>query len=316
MDLDSWSDQLRIFADSTRVRLLALLEREELTVAELSAITHLQQPRVSTHLAKLREANMVRDRRSGVSAYYRMAPEALNPQSRMIWRAITEQSDDSLLAQDAQRMQEVLQERAREQNHIDSVAGDLERHYSPGRTWEALARSAMQLLSVGDVIDIASGDGAMAELLAPNSRRYVCLDASEKAIKSSATRLRTLKNVESVVGDMHRLDFPDASFDLALLLQSLNYADKPQQAVDEATRVLRPGGRLLLTTLARHPHAFVHETYSHSNQGFDLAQLKTMLRKSGLQVHACHALAREQRPPHFQILVAIADKPNTTRKST
>ena len=77
MDLEAWSTRLKVFADATRVRLLALLAREELTVAELSAITQLAQPRVSTHLAKLKEAGLVRDRRAGVSAYYRFDDAAV-----------------------------------------------------------------------------------------------------------------------------------------------------------------------------------------------------------------------------------------------
>ena len=178
MDLEGWSARLKVFADATRVRLLALLEREELTVAELSAITRLAQPRVSTHLAKLKEAGLVRDRRAGVSAYYRFDDAALDPAQRALWQTLRDGSDDPLLRQDAERVAGVLATRAADQNWADSVAGDMERHYSPGRTWEALARSALPLLEPGDVLDIASGDGVLAELLAPHAHRYVCIDAS------------------------------------------------------------------------------------------------------------------------------------------
>src|SRR5690606_18065557 len=166
MDLEGWSTRLKVFADATRVRLLSLLEREELTVAELSAITQLAQPRVSTHLARLKDAGLVRDRRSGVSAYYRFDDSALDPAQRALWQAIANGSDDPLLRQDAERVPAVLATRAADQNWADSVAGDMERHYSPGRTWEALARTALPLLEPGDVLDIASGDGVLAELLA------------------------------------------------------------------------------------------------------------------------------------------------------
>ena len=102
MDLEDWSVRLKVFADATRVRLLALLELEELTVAELSAITRLAQPRVSTHLAKLKEAGLVRDRRAGVSAYYRFDEAALDPAQRTLWHALSTGSDDPLLRQDAE----------------------------------------------------------------------------------------------------------------------------------------------------------------------------------------------------------------------
>jgi DNA-binding transcriptional ArsR family regulator len=139
MDLEGWSTRLKVFADATRVRLLALLEGEELTVAELSAITQLAQPRVSTHLAKLKEAGIVRDRRSGVSAYYRFDEAVLDAAQRALWHSISQGSDDPLLRQDAERVPSILAMRAADQNWADSVAGDMERHYSPGRTWEALA---------------------------------------------------------------------------------------------------------------------------------------------------------------------------------
>ncbi len=172
MDLEAWSSRLKVLADPTRVRLLALLEVEELTVAELSSITRLAQPRVSTHLAKLKEAGLVRDRRSGVSAYYRFDDAALDHAQRALWQALSTGSDDPLLRQDAERVASVLAMRAADQNWADTVAGDMERHYSPGRTWEALARSALPLLETGDVLDIASGDGVLAELLAPHAQRY------------------------------------------------------------------------------------------------------------------------------------------------
>jgi ArsR family transcriptional regulator len=221
MDLEGWSSRLKVFADATRVRLLSLLEREELTVAELSAITRLAQPRVSTHLARLKEAGLVRDRRAGVSAYYRFDEAALDDAQRVLWKTLREGSDDPLLRQDAEQVAEVLAMRAADQNWADAVAGDMERHYSPGRTWEAMARSALPLLEPGDVLDVASGDGVLAELLAPHSHRYVCLDSSTKVVLAASARLRKLENVEVQEGDMHELPFAEASFDLVVLMHAL-----------------------------------------------------------------------------------------------
>src|SRR5689334_13749999 len=252
MDLEAWSACLRVLADPTRVRLLALLEREELTVAELSSITRLAQPRVSTHLAKLKEAGLVRDRRAGVSAYYRFDAATLEPGEHRLWETLRDSTDDPLLRQDGERLPAVLATRAADQNWADSVAGDMERHYSPGRTWEALARSALPLLHTGDVLDIASGDGVLAELLAPHSHRYVCVDTSARVVAAASERLRRLQNVEVREGDMHALPFKDGSFDLVALMHALTYSTRPAQAVAEAARVLRKGGRLLLSSLARH----------------------------------------------------------------
>ncbi|GAA5072810.1 ArsR/SmtB family transcription factor [Lysobacter panacisoli] len=320
MDLEGWSSRLKVFADATRVRLLALLEREELTVAELSAITRLAQPRVSTHLARLKEAGLVRDRRSGVSAYYRFDDAALDSAQRALWQTLREGSDDPLLRQDAERVTDVLASRAADQNWADSVAGDMERHYSPGRTWEAMARSALPLLEPGDVLDVASGDGVLAELMAPHSHRYVCLDSSTKVVLAASERLRKLKNVEVREGDMHALPFADAHFDLAVLMHALTYAEHPAQAVAEAARVLRPGGRLLLTSLARHEHRSVVEAYGHVNMGFTEKELVKFAGKAGLEVGSCETVTRERRPPHFEVIALIGRKPDddvrkTVRKS-
>ena len=309
MDLEAWSTRLKVFADATRVRLLVLLAGEELTVAELSAITQLAQPRVSTHLAKLKEAGLVRDRRAGVSAYYRFDEDNLDAAQRELWRSLRDGSDDPLLRQDAERVPSVLALRATEQNWADTVAGDMERHYSPGRTWEALARTALPLLETGDVLDIASGDGVLAELLSPHARRYVCVDTSARVVAAAGERLRRFPNVEVREGDMHALPFKDNSFDLVVLMHALTYSTKPAQAVSEAARVLRKGGRLLLSSLAKHEHRSVVEAYGHVNLGFSEKELRKFAEKAGLEIANSETVTRERRPPHFEVFSLTAVKP-------
>ena len=309
MDLDAWSACLRVLADPTRVRLLALLEREELTVAELSAVTRLAQPRVSTHLARLKDADLVRDRRAGVSAYYRFNEEQLEPAERALWTALREGTDDPLLRQDAERLGPVLAGRQSEQAWADSVAGDMERHYSPGRTWEALARAALPMLEPGEVLDVASGDGVLAELLAPHARRYVCIDSSTKVVLAASERLRKLEHVEVKEGDMQALPFDKPQFDLVLLMHALTYAEKPALAVSEAARVLRKGGRLLLTCLARHEHSSAVTPYGHDNLGFTDKELRRFASKAGLAVDFCEVVTQERRPPHFEVLALLGRKP-------
>ncbi|MCB1636904.1 MAG: winged helix-turn-helix transcriptional regulator, partial [Xanthomonadales bacterium] len=122
MDLARCSALLRLLADPTRLRLLALLVGEELTVAELAAATRLAQPRVSTHLAKLKEASLVVDRRAGVSAYYRFPLEELDEAVRSTWEHLVRVADDGLLVEDAERLRQVLTLRARNENWVDQVA--------------------------------------------------------------------------------------------------------------------------------------------------------------------------------------------------
>ena len=309
MDLGSTTALLRLLSDPTRVRLLALLEREELTVAELSAVMRLAQPRVSTHLAKLKEADLVRDRRAGVSAYYRVNSE-LEGKSAALLLALQANVSDGLIDDDARRLPTVLARRARAEGWADSVAGDMERHYSPGRTWEAFARALTGLIEVGDVLDIASGDGVLAELLAPHADSILCLDASERVVTAARARLKPQRNVEVRLGDMHALDIGERRFDLVLLMHALTYSESPAQVVGEAARTLKPGGRLLATTLARHAHRNTVAPFDHRNLGFRNEELREFARKAGLEVLSCERVTRERRPPHFEVVSLLARNPS------
>ncbi len=307
MDLAATSALLRLLSDPTRVRLLALLEREELTVAELSSVLRLAQPRVSTHLAKLKEADLVRDRRAGVSAYYRFNGE-LPAREEALLRALKESVDDAVLRDDDDRLPGVLAQRAGAEGWADTVAGDMERHYSPGRTWEARARAMTQLVETGDVLDIASGDGVLAELLAPRARSIVCVDASERVVSAARTRLKSLPNVSVELGDMHALDLGERRFDLVLLMHALTYTERPSAVITEAARLLRPGGRLLAATLGRHAHKTTVEPFDHRNLGFKPDELRDYARKAGLEVIACERATKERRPPHFEVVTLLARK--------
>ena len=308
LNLAATSALLRLLSDPTRVRLLALLEREELTVAELSSVLRLAQPRVSTHLAKLKDAGLVRDRRAGVSAYYRCNSD-LDAKSTALLRALRENVNDALIADDSRRLPTILAQRARAEGWADSVAGDMERQYSPGRTWEALARAMTSLVDCGDVLDIASGDGVLAELLAPHAHSILCLDASERVIAAARTRLKPFRNVEVKLGDMHALDLGTRRFDLVLLMHALSYSKQPPKAILEAAQVLKPGGRLLATTLGRHAHRATVEPFDHRNLGFRVDELRDFARKAGLKVLGCERITRERRPPHFEVLSLLARKP-------
>ena len=308
LDLGSTSTLLRLLSDPTRMRLLALLEREELTVAELSSVLRLAQPRVSTHLAKLKEAGLVHDRRAGVSAYYRFNAD-VGAKPEALLRALRENIDDASLRDDAQRLPTALAQRANTEGWADSVAGDMERHYSPGRTWEALARAMTSLVDTGDVLDIASGDGVLAELLAPHAHSILCVDTSERVVAAARARLKTFRNVEVKPGDMHALNLGTKRFDLVLLMHALTYSEQPGKAITEAARVLKPGGRLLATTLGRHAHRTTVEPFDHRNLGFKPDELRGFARKAGLKVIACEHITRERRPPHFEVLTLLAIKP-------
>ena len=295
-----------MLADASRVRLLALLVDEELTVAELSTITRLKQPRVSTHLARLKESGLVVDRRSGVAAYYRAAIADWPTPTRALWESLYEHTRDAVLAEDRARRQEVLAARSGNGNWADTVAGDMERHYSPGRTWEASMRACLELLELGDVLDVASGDGALAQLLAPRARTLTCVDLSERVVAAGRMRLADQPHARVVQGDMHELPLTDASVDLVLLLQALPFSEQPDRVLSEAARVLRPNGRLLLTCLDLHEHRSVVAPFGHRNLGFLPADLRRLLADAGFHDTRITSGGVEARPPHFQVWVATA----------
>jgi ArsR family transcriptional regulator len=321
MSLNESMTILRALSDPTRVRLLSVLENEELTVAELQQVLDVSQPRVSTHLARLKEAGLALDRTDGPHRYYRLADGAMPPAARAAWSALRQPLDgDPQLDRDRQRRDQIIAARQGEKGSwVDRVAGSLDRHYSPGRTWEALARGLARVPALGDVADLGCGDGAIAELLAPAARSIVGVDLSQRMVEAGRRRLRRaqLAHVELVRGDMHKTALPDESRDFVLLSQSLQYASEPARVFSEVARLLRPGGRVLVLTLAAHSQAEVRAAYGHVHLGFRPAQLKSWLRAARLELVHLGSAGRERRPPQFEALALLAGRPTAspTRRS-
>ena len=306
--LSSAVNTLQLFAEPTRVRLMALLTEEELTVAELVSITELGQSSVSTHLGKLRDAGLLRDRRFGASTLYALNDGNMPRSAKDVWSLVRGEIKDTVLDSDRSRCADVLKARATLSAWPDAVAGQMERHYSPGRTWEATARGLFGLMQLGDVLDAGSGDGTIAQLLAPRARSVTCLDRNEKMVEAARARLAKVKNAAVCLGDVHELPFADAAFDHVMLFNIMTQATTPARVISEAARVLRDSGNLTVITLAPHDHADVSATYRDIHPGFSPPQLKRMLQKTGLVVDACDVTSREKRFPHFEVITAFAHK--------
>lgn len=312
-DLSETVDILSLFSDPTRIRLAILLDGHELSVAEITQITELPQSRVSTHLGKLKDAGVLRDRRQGASAFYALNHAGMPPLARQVWPMVSENRSEPLMREDRDRREDVLRMRNKSGGWPESVAGEMDRHYSPGRTWEATLLGFLPYLHLGDVLDAGSGDGAIASMVAPRCRRITCLDSSPRVLQAARRRLEHHDNVAFAPGDIHHLPFPDASFDHVFLLHVLTYAHEPARALREAGRVLRPGGDLVVSTLAQHEHGEITKGYGHVNQGFRPRALQRWLaHEAGLTVDRCAVTSREKRAPHFSVISAFARKPDRT----
>lgn len=303
------NELFKILSDESRIRLVLLLNQQELTVAELAEITRLAQPRVSTHLSNLKNHQMVLARKQGVSAYYRLNSEHFDNNYPEMLEILTQHySNVPFIQQDNTQLAQVLSKQAVSNQWVDAVAGDMERHYSPGRTWEATTRVVAKLVDLGQVLDLGSGDGVLAELLAKNAAEYTCVDNNMKAIDAAKKRLQGLKNVKFHQGDIHHLSLPEANYDCVLMLHVLTYSERPEQVIKEAFKVCKAGGHLLISTLHQHQHQDVLKDYGHKNFGFETKQLEQWCLNAGFSsVHASIS-SQEQRKPHFKIITVEATK--------
>ncbi len=307
--LEEGTQLCRVLGDPTRLRLLILLEFQELTVAEMTQVTRLSQSRVSTHLGKLRKAGLIFDRRSGASSIYALNRDSIPESARHLWEALRKNVTDAQIELDRERAREIVRARKLQQTWADSVAGRMELHYSPGRTWEATAHALIGLLELGDVLDCGSGDGVLAELLGHRARSITCIDVSAKVVAAGRKRLAHMEGVRFFQGDMHALPFPEARFDVVFLMHTLTYTVQPARVLHETARVLRPGGRLVLATLKRHHHQATVAAYDHANLGYQPSEITRMLADSGLALESCQVSSRESRPPYFEVITAQSHRP-------
>jgi ArsR family transcriptional regulator len=306
MGLGDYVETFSLFGDESRLRLCALLRDRELCVTDLVRVTGIAQSRVSTHLGRLRDAGVVRDRKQGTQCFYALAPDQLSPSVSALLEEASHATDPTL-AGDRQRLLELEAERRGELP--GSATDDLERYYSPGRTWQSLALGVAALLELGDVLDVGSGDGAAAAQIAPYCRSLTLLDTNPRAIEAARERMARHDHVRTQVADAHALPFPAESFDTVLVFHTLTYAENPGKALAECARVLRAGGKLVLLCLDRHQQHEITARYGERHAGFSSEQVRELLGGAGLDVVTAHVACRESKKPHLQVLLAVADKP-------
>jgi ArsR family transcriptional regulator len=306
----SW-DILKILSDPTRLRLLALVVREELSVAELQEILGMGQSRISSQLALLRTVNLVTDRREGKNAFYSFRNNLPEKTLALIKAAIESVSELPIIADDRENLDRILQKRRRTQEqYFNLIAGRLGRNYCPGRSWEAIGHLALRLTPSIDIADLGAGEGLLSQLLAHRARQVWCIDNSPRMVEvgSALAKKNGLANLTYKLGDIEKVPLPDKSVDLAILSQALHHAQHPQAAVDEAFRILRPGGQILVLDLNEHSFEKARELYADIWLGFKESALHTFLKKAGFGKVEVTMVAREHEEPGFETLLASGTK--------
>jgi len=303
---------LRLLADPTRLRLLLLLEQEELSVAELQQILGMGQSRISSHLAQLKRAGVVEDRRSGKNVYYGASENGQDSRRARVaelTRTLARELPET--ARDRTSLKLVLrkrQDKARE--YFDELAGKFGRHYCPGRSWQALAHALITLLPPLTVADLGAGEGTLSQLLAKNARKVIAIDNSPKMVEfgSQLAKKHGFKNLEYRLGDIEDPPIANNSVDLAILSQALHHAIHPQRAIGAAHRLLKRGGRLVILDLLSHRFERARELYADHWLGFSEVQLHQSLEKNGFREIEVNVVAREKQSPHFQTVFATGIK--------
>jgi len=302
----SW-DTLKLLSDPTRLRVLALLLREELSVAELQEILGMGQSRISSQLALLRQAGFVSDRRDGKKAFYSLRDDLTPRQLKLLHAACDSVTDLPESHEDRESLaRTLLKRRQHSEQYFNLIAGKLGKNYCPGRSWEALGHLALRLVPSITVADLGAGEGLVSQLLARRAQRVWCIDNSPKMVEvgTELAHKNGLANLTYKLGDIEQVPLPDKSVDLAILSQALHHASRPQTAVDEAHRILKPGGQLLVLDLKEHDFEKAHELYGDLWLGFKESALHGMLKKAGFQQVEVTTVAREEQEPHFETLLA------------
>lgn len=307
-------DILKAAGEPTRLRILALVARGELSAGELSVVLGQSQPRVSRHLKLLHEAGLLERRPEGAWVFFRLAAEG--PAARLATAILAETpASDVVLARDLERLSGVHAQRAAAaEAYFEAASGEweaLRRLHQPEEAVEARLLELMVGRRVQFHLDLGSGTGRILSLFADQAVRGEGIDSSRAMLAAARSRLDGLGKPSLAVrqADILALPFEDASADLVTLHQVLHYLSAPEAAVAEAARVLRPGGTLLVADFA--PHAFeeLRAHHAHRRLGFAAEEVAGWLAEAGLVLRAQETVHPADGQPGLAVMIWAAERP-------
>jgi ubiquinone/menaquinone biosynthesis C-methylase UbiE/DNA-binding transcriptional ArsR family regulator len=309
--MSSTLKSLRALSDPTRLRIIALLEKHELSVNELQEITRMGQSRISTHLGLLQESGLLQSRREGKRTFYKWNEAADAVAREFIHLAIRGAREMPEHASDQLNLRRILHRRSEQAEvYFNQVAGRFDRVYGPGRSWQAFGHLLLRILPPIVIADLGSGEGLLSELLARRARKVIAVDNSERIVAFGAAKAKKngLKNLEFRLGHLEDPPIEAGTIDLAVLSQALHHAENPPRALASAHRMLRAGGQIMILDLLKHNFARAHELYGDRFPGFEESELHQWLEQAGFRKVEVSIVSREEQPPHFQTLLASGTK--------
>ncbi|MFG1393503.1 ArsR/SmtB family transcription factor [Xanthobacter agilis] len=289
-------EALKAGGEDTRLRLLAVLGEAELTVSDLTEIMGQSQPRISRHLKLLAEAGLLERHREASWIFYRRTNEG--PLARVAARFLDLiDPADSVLVRDRERLEAVRAARgAAAQAYFAAHArewDEIRRLHVPEAAVEAAVRSALAGAPLRALLDLGTGTGRMLELFAGDIERGLGLDLSPEMLAVARTHLEQagIRHCLLRQGDAYAVPAPRDSFDTVIVHQVLHYLDDAGRALQEAARVLKPGGRLLVVDFAPHDFEFLREAHAHRRLGFAREAVEGWLAQAGLVPERFETLA-------------------------
>src|SRR3954467_8843457 len=297
---------LRLAADPNRLRILLLLEQEELSVAELQEILAKGQSHISTHLSQLKQAGLVEDRRMGKNSFYRLkAPVEL----MTLFHAASAEIPETTQDHEALRLA-LRKRRDRMRRYFDELAGKFGRTYVPGRSWKGIAEAMLKLMPPMVIADLGAGEGTLSQLMAQRAKKVIAIDNSDKMVEFGAelAKKHGIDNLEYRLGDLEDVPIRSGTVDLAFLSQALHHAVHPERAIAEASRILKRGGRIAILDLSRHHFEEAREMYADLWLGFTELEIEKYLKGAGFRNVETAIVYKETEAPYFETVLSTGEK--------